>query len=302
VLGRAALPQDSAIPAVTSTPTSFEVAALSHTGMVREANEDCCATFVNDIGVGLVVADGVSSRHGADEASRLAVQVTLQALLAQDDSVRLDKRLHRAVQQANIAIHNRALIVPELRGMATTLTAVVLATDKLYGAHVGDCRLYLLREGRLLQLTRDHTLAAERTRLGLLSKARARNHPERSTLTRSVGRELIARVDQFAAPIYAGDVLVLCSDGLYNVLDDAEIAKLTSAAAFAEAACQSLIDAANERGSPDNVTAAVARVTAGPLPEAVAGGLFNTLLRNLRLPLSEIGWALHTEPLAPKRS
>jgi PPM family protein phosphatase len=266
---------------VTSKPASFEVAALSHTGRVREANEDSCATFVNDAGVGLVVADGVSSFHGGDDASRLAVEVTLQALLAQERSVRLDKRLHRAVQQANIAIHNRALVVPELRSMATTLTAVVLAQGKLYCAHVGDCRLYVLREGRLLQLTRDHTVTAERTRLGLLSKERARNHPDRSTLTRSVGRELIARVDQFTAPIYAEDVLVLCSDGLYNVLEDPEIARL-SAAASAETACRSLIDAANEHGSPDNVTAAIARVTAGPVREAAAGGLFNALLRNLR--------------------
>jgi PPM family protein phosphatase len=266
---------------VTSEPPSFEVAALSHAGRVREANEDSCATFVNAVGVGLVVADGVSSFHGADEASRLAVEVTLQALFAQQDSVRLDKRLQRAVQEANIAIHNRALVVAELRSMATTLTAVVLAQGKLYGAHVGDCRLYLLRENALLQLTRDHTVAAERTRIGLLSKARARNHPGRSTLTRCVGRELIARVDRFTAPIYAEDVLVLCSDGLYNVLEDAEIARL-SAAASAEIACRSLIEAANGRGSPDNVTVAVARVTAGPRREAAAGGLLHALLQNLR--------------------
>jgi PPM family protein phosphatase len=267
--------------AVTSEQALFEVAALSHAGRVRETNEDSCATFVNDLGVGLVVADGVSSFHGADEASRIAVEVTLQVLLEQEDSVRLDKRLHRAVQQANIAIYNRAMVVPELRSMATTLTAVVLAQGKLYGAHVGDCRLYVLREGQLLQLTRDHTVTAERTRLGVMSKERARNHPDRSTLTRSVGRELIARVDQLAAPIYAQDVLVLCSDGLYNVVEDAEIARL-SAAVSAETACRSLIDAANERGSPDNVTAAVARVTAGPVREATAGGLFGALLRSLR--------------------
>src|SRR5450432_1927357 len=115
------------------------------------------------------------------------------------------------------------MVVPELRSMATTLTAVLLAPDELCTAHIGDCRLYRLRAGHLVQLTEDHTVSAERARLGIMSKARARNHPARSTLTRSLGRELIARVDQFTAPIEADDLLLVCCDGIHGILDDGEL-------------------------------------------------------------------------------
>ena len=259
----------------------FEVASRTDPGRVREANEDHCVTFVTDDSAGLLVADGVSGANGGDTASRLAAQVTQQAFLEGDSSLRLAKRLHRAVQQANIAVHDLALTVPELRGMATTLTAVLLAPGEFYAAHVGDCRLYRLRAGRLSQLTKDHTVSAERMRLGVLSKARARHHPGRSTLTRSLGRELIARVDQFSAPLATGDVLMVCSDGIHSVLDDAVIQRLCRASS-AELACQALIEAAHEQGAPDNVTAAVARVF-GALPASPASsGLLGALNRKIR--------------------
>src|SRR5450432_4661430 len=196
----------------------FEVASRTHRGLVREANEDHCATFLADDCAGLIVADGVSSFNGGDTASRLAVETTLEAFLSGEKSLPLAKRLYRAVQRANIAVHDLAMVVPELRSMATTLTVVLLTPDELCAAHIGDCRLYRLRAGRLVQLTKDHTVSAERARLGIMSKARARNHPARSTLTRSLGRELIARVDQFSAPIEANDLLLICSDGVHGVV------------------------------------------------------------------------------------
>lgn len=256
----------------------FEVASCTHPGAVREANEDSCATFVADDCAGIVVADGVSSFNGGDTASRMAVEVTLEAFLGADKSLRLGKRLHRAVQRANVAVHDRALGDPVLCSMATTLTAVVLAGDELFAAHVGDCRLYLHREDRLQQLTRDHTVAAERMRLGVLSKARAREHKDRSTLTRGLGRELIARVDQLSARVAARDVLMICSDGIHGLLDDTEIARLCLGS-NAETVCQDLVDAANRRGAPDNVTAAVARVTAALPSRPARSGIFGALAR-----------------------
>jgi serine/threonine protein phosphatase PrpC len=247
----------------------FEIASRTHPGLVREANEDHCATFVAEDCVGLVVADGVSSYSGGDTASRLAVQVAVENFRDSATSLALPKRLYRAVQQANIAVHDLALAVPEFHGMATTLTAVALAPGELHAAHVGDCRLYLLRGGKLRQLTKDHTVAAGRMRMGVLSKARARQHPGRSTLTRSLGRELIARVDQLSAPLEDGDLVVVCSDGIHGVLDDSEIQRLSQARS-AEFVCQALLEAAHQRGSPDDVTAAAARVTSGARP-SVAG-------------------------------
>src|SRR5262249_32771163 len=157
--------------------------------------------------------------EGGEVASAKAVEVTLRAYQEQPAAVAAGKRLARAVQQANIEIHDMAMIVPELRGMATTLTALALDEGRLCIAHVGDTRLYHLRDGRLVQLTKDHTVAAERVRLGLLSPRRARHHPEHSTLTRSLGRELIVAIDRISTRVFRDDALLVCSDGLYNVLD-----------------------------------------------------------------------------------
>jgi serine/threonine protein phosphatase PrpC len=256
----------------------FDIASRTHPGSVREVNEDHCATFYAEDCAGLIVADGVSSFNGGDTASRLAVETTQAAFLSQESSLPPAKRLYRAVQRANIAVHDLALTVPELRSMATTLTAVLLGPSGLYAAHVGDCRLYLLRANRLQQLSRDHTVAAERTRLGILSKARARHHPGRSTLTRSLGRELVARVDQFAALVAPDDVLMMCSDGIHNVLDDEELLHLCLAPT-AEVACEQLVKVANQRGAPDNVTAAVARVSRAVPARPARRGLLGALNR-----------------------
>jgi len=259
----------------------FDLASRTHPGMVREANEDHCATFCDEQCAGLVVADGVSGLHGGGTASRMAVDVTLEAFHSEAPSVRPAKRLFQAVQRANITVHDRALRDPELRSMATTLTAALLVQNDLYVAHIGDCRLYLLRDGELSQLTRDHTVSAERVRLGILSKSKARNHPARSTLTRGLGRELIARIDQLSTRIIERDVLLVCSDGIHAVLDDAELAHLCRGAS-ADDICNDLIEAANRYGSPDNVSVAVARVQ-GKLPAVPPRwSLFQTIKRTFQ--------------------
>jgi protein phosphatase len=242
----------------------FDIAAFSDVGTERANNEDSCGTLATDRAVVAVVADGVSSGEAGEEASQKAVEVTLRAFEEQGAEVALGKRLVQSVQQANIEIYDRALIVPELRGMATTLTAVALDGGELVAAHVGDSRLYLVREGEPTQLTKDHTVVAERVRMGVLSEKRARFHPDRSTLTRSVGRELIVAVDRLATRVGQGDALIVCSDGLYNVLEPEEMVEVLGGL-DAGAAARALVEAANARGTPDNLTAAVVRVV-GPIP------------------------------------
>ncbi len=252
----------------------FDIAAFSDVGTERGHNEDACGTFAASSGaVVVVVADGVSSCEAGEEASRRAVEVTLSAFEEQGEGVALGKRLVQSVQQANIAIYDRALIVPELRGMTTTLTAVALDRGELVAAHVGDSRLYLVHNGRATQLTKDHTVTAERVRLGLLSEKRARHHPDRSTLTRSLGRELVVAVDRIATRVAQGDALIVCSDGLYNVLGAEEmVAELAEHDAVG--AARALVEAANARGTHDNVTAAVVRVVgAVPAPPPRMGVL-----------------------------
>src|ERR1700730_5278218 len=236
---------------------SFDLAVLSDVGTNRPDNEDACGHFVDGPEAALfMVADGIGGYEGGEIASRMAVDITFEAYRLTPPAWGAAKRLHRAVQRANIEIHNRAIAVPGLRRMGTTLTAAVVEDGRLSAAHVGDCRLYLARRGRILQITKDHTVVAEHVRMGLMSAARARNHPERSMLSRSLGHELIVSVGRFSMPLMMGDRLLMCSDGLHNVLEEREL-ELLLRSGDAAAACKALIDAANARGSADNLTAAV---------------------------------------------
>jgi PPM family protein phosphatase len=244
-------------------------AMVSDTGTERSDNEDACGSYVESPAHVLVaVADGVSGEQGGEIASRTAVDVTLRAYKESATSWGALKRLYRAAQQANIEIHDRAMVVTELRGMSTTLTAMVIDRGSAYAAHVGDSRLYLIRGDTIIQKTKDHTVAGERRRLRLLSAERAKNHPERSILTRSLGRELIAAVDRISFPVAGGDTLLICSDGLYNVLDDDELRDIARGKDAARA-CTDLIDSANARRTGDNLTVAIVQIFGDP-PESPA--------------------------------
>jgi PPM family protein phosphatase len=259
----------------------MDMAYLSEVGTERDHNEDCCGSFVEgDACAIMAVADGVSSYPGGEVASQMAIEVLIRAYREEPPSLAPGQRLYRAVQQANIEVYDRAVAVPELRGMATTLTALAIDRGELTAVHVGDSRLYLVHDGEMVQLTKDHTLAAEKVRFGLLGKERAQTHADRCVLTRSVGRELIVSRDRTVRRLAQSDTLVLCSDGLYNVLSDGEIEDLV-ADDHAHSACRRLIDAANERGTPDNVSAAVLRM-AGPIPQyPEPAGLAGSLRRLL---------------------
>ncbi len=252
---------------------SLRYATLSDQGTERGNNEDAVGSYVEaPTHVLLAVADGVSGEEGGEIASRTAVDVTIRAYKESAASLGALRRLYRAAQQANIEIHDCALVVTELRRMSTTLTAMVFEGGTVYAAHVGDSRLYLLHEGTLTQKTKDHTVAGERQRLKLINAERARNHPDRSVLTRSVGRELIVAVDRISFSVGGGDALLLCSDGLYNVLEEDEIAQVLGRAEDPEKACRALIDNANARGTRDNLTVGVLQVR-GPAAPAPAPGL-----------------------------
>jgi len=240
----------------------FDLALETDCGTSREGNEDCCGSFVENERTALfVVADGVGGYEGGEIASAIAVEATIRSFRESPAAWGPAKRLYRAVQYANIEIHNKALIVPELRRMATTCTAVAIAADEgmLYASHVGDCRLYLIRDRQIEQLSRDHTVVGERVRMGLLSAERARNHPDRSALSRCLGQDLIASIDQITIPLRRDDRIVICSDGLWSVLEESEIERHARAAGAAEA-CRRLIAEANGRGTPDNLTVGIFRM------------------------------------------
>jgi serine/threonine protein phosphatase PrpC len=261
----------------TEAAFRLEVASATDVGTEREHNEDRCGHLLESGERALVVvADGVSSAEAGETAAQTAVDAVLRTFAEQPAGTATPKRLFRAAQQANIEVYDLATVVPELRGMTTTLTAAAVDRGELVAAHVGDSRLYLLRQGRLVQLTKDHTVAGERSRLGLMSKDRARSHPDRSVLTRSLGRELIVPIDRLSNRLYGGDALLVCSDGLYNTLEEAEMAALAGEGT-AEEACRRLIQTANQRGTLDNLSAALLRVVEGPARPPNGEGLGSKL-------------------------
>lgn len=251
---------------------------LTDPGTERGNNEDACGSYVESpTHVLVAVADGVGGEEGGEIASRTAIDVTVRTYKEGPASWGPLKRLYRAMQAANIEIHDRALVVTELRRMSTTMTGIVVEGGMVHAAHAGDSRLYLVRGNTIVQKTKDHTVAGERRRMGLLSAERARNHRERSVLTRSLGRELIAALDRLSFPVAGGDTLVLCTDGLYNVLEDGEMREAV-APDDATKACSALVEAANARGTGDNLTAVVVKIT-GTTPGNQAPGLRGLLAK-----------------------
>jgi PPM family protein phosphatase len=235
--------------------------AGSDVGRARSGNEDSyfCGRTV------FAVADGLGGHQGGEVASAAAV-APLEALDGRELATPTEaaEALAAAIQEANSAILDRAAGDPSLWGMGTTMTAAAVTTDgHLQLAHVGDSRAYLLRDGALEQLTTDHTVVAELVRRGRLTPELAAIHPERSILTRAVGLDPRIPVDTpDALDLRPGDQYLLCSDGLTEAVADPTIAELLSANGDGDAACRSLIDAANEAGGPDNITVVLVRVGA----------------------------------------
>jgi serine/threonine protein phosphatase PrpC len=259
-----------------STPPAveqaFELALLSDVGTRRPDNEDSCGHFVESPeSVVFAVADGVGGYEGGEIASRMAIDITIEAYRDSPPEWGAAKRLYRAITRANIGIHDKALTVPELSRMATTMTAVAVEKGMLAAVHIGDCRLHLIRHSQISVVTKDHTMIGERVRMGMMTEASARTHPERGMLLRSLGRELIASIDRITLPLMERDRLILCSDGLYNVLEAKELESITRDV-DADTACRNLVDTANKRGTADNLTCAVFRMTSHTGHTASTGG------------------------------
>jgi protein phosphatase len=216
-----------------------------------------------------LVADGMGGHEGGEEASRLAVtsieQFTVNALkwfLQRDEpateSAAADFR--EAVEEADRVVLNEADHNPALRGMGTTLTLGYVVSSQLFVSHVGDSRAYLHRNGAVTQLTKDHTFVAELLQVGAVRPDQARHHPLRHVITNVVGgNQPGVRAESHTVDLQPGDGLLLCSDGLTDVVSAEEIGGVLAGEAGPEAACRSLVELANDRGGPDNITVIVAQ-------------------------------------------
>jgi len=225
-------------------------------GRQRTSNQDCSGMAVapGDGARLWIVADGMGGHAGGEIASRIAVDTAIASFAEGDGD--LAGRLRAAIVAANRAVLAAAQQDRALTGMGTTAVAIAVAGESVCVANVGDSRAYRIRRARIEQLTRDHSVVAELVRRGHLSEDEAMLHPRRHEVLRSLGFEWDLDVDVEPAEAAAGDTFLLCSDGLSGVVDDAEIASLCAKRRPSDAA-RALVDAANARGGPDNITVQV---------------------------------------------
>ena len=236
----------------------LRTAVSTHVGMRRQANEDHYS-IVPELGL-FLVADGRGGHKAGQVASRLASEGAVRAIEAlQGAAVSLAERLRHAVSCANREIYTAAQSQPELAGMGTTFVAMLFGGERVAVAHVGDSRAYLLRQGRLRGLTDDHSIVAELLRRQEISEADAREHPHRHVLTRALGVRSRTEPDLAEMTPQAGDVFMLCSDGLTTHVGDAEIAQRLSDEQDLERVAAGLIEAANRAGGLDNSTVVLTR-------------------------------------------
>lgn len=251
------------------SPLVIDIEARTDVGCVREANEDSFSVIdepavelLGARGRMVLVADGMGGALGGETASSIVTHVVPDAYFHGSNEISIADALASAVQMANAEVFAQAGESSELRGMGSTCTAAVVHDDALWYAHVGDSRLYLVREGEIEQLTVDHSKVAQLVADNRLHPDDVASHPERSVLLRSIGPRATVEVDVAPEPIplRAGDRLLLCSDGLTGHVSDGEIRDLVSEEAPSDAVT-SLIELAKVRGGDDNITVAVLRVS-----------------------------------------
>lgn len=236
----------------------LRAAATTDVGMRRGANEDRYA-LAPELGL-FLVADGMGGHAAGQVASKIASEAVLEAVSAlEGGTVSLTEKLRQAVDIANRRIYSTAEANRELAGMGTTFVSILATEERVALAHVGDSRAYLIRRGRIRCLTEDHSLVSEWVRRNEIDEAAVREHPHRHVLTRAMGVGCSVQPDLSELTPLAGDVFLLCSDGLTAHLEDNEIGEHAVAHDDPQAVCDALVAEANARGGSDNITVVIVR-------------------------------------------
>lgn len=270
-----------------------EYSFLTHKGRVRKKNED--SILVSREFDLAAVADGMGGHSSGDIASKIAVKTIKQVVsdienkniptsnLKLDLSRNTDKLL-LACRLANKKILEKASKNPQNKGMGTTLSAMLLRKNKAYTIHIGDSRIYLLRKNTLSQLTCDHSLAAEQFGKGVITKDEARNSAMQNVLTKALGITKYPKFDISETKVLAGDILLLCSDGLSKTLENKQIARILTQKKPIQKICRTLVNRANAKGGPDNISVVLIKLNPPPLSEKIKQSvkLFFTGVRNER--------------------
>ena len=228
--------------------------SLTDVGRQRKLNQDY--VFTSEMPVGnlpnlFIVADGMGGHRAGDFASKYAVETVINevAVAEEKDPVEL---LRSAMSRANERVHQKASLEEKYYGMGTTMVACVIVDDKLFVANVGDSRLYVMNK-EIEQITRDHSLVEEMVQMGGIDRASARLHPDKNLITRAIGVQETIEIDFFQVELKEGDIILMCSDGLTNMLEDEDIRMILAGQRDIVEKAEELVKAANENGGMDNI-------------------------------------------------
>ncbi|HLI09150.1 MAG TPA: Stp1/IreP family PP2C-type Ser/Thr phosphatase [Ktedonobacteraceae bacterium] len=251
-----------------NSPFHLEFAQLTDIGLKRARNEDAMTTVIPSDqealarrGALFVVADGLGGHERGEMASQLAIN-TISDAYYRSNGDDIAAALARAIHEANTAIYalSSQQEHEDEKEMGTTVVAAVLRGETVYAANVGDSRAYIVRGGKVQQITQDHSWVAEQVRLGALTEEEARAHQKRNIIYRCLGTSPDVEIDLYTESVQGGDALLLCTDGLSGLVSDDEMAEIVEHYSPQESV-QRLIQRANEQGGSDNITAIVARVS-----------------------------------------
>lgn len=238
---------------------------ITDVGAVRKQNQDACRIEeLSDDRLLLIVCDGMGGARAGNVASELAVQsfgdAVLERLSGMEQADDIDRALREAVETANHVIWQRSGTDPDCLGMGTTLVAALVIDRVCHIVNVGDSRCYFVSSDGIRRVTRDHSLVEDLVQRGEITQEQARTHPQKNLITRALGAAQEVQADLFQEPCLEGGYLLLCTDGLSNVVTDQEILYEVIHGGVQEESCKRMLDTALQRGAPDNVTAVLLRM------------------------------------------
>lgn len=229
--------------------------SITDIGKKRKLNQDY--VFTSEIPVGhlpnlFLVADGMGGHNAGDYASRYTIETIVEEIGSSSNNSPVIV-LEKAIQSANRLIRQRSFEDEDLSGMGTTVVAATIDEDRLCVANVGDSRLYVINNREIKQITRDHSLVEEMVRMGGLQREQARSHPDKNIITRAIGAQDEVEIDFFQMTLSKDDIILMCSDGLTNMIDDEEIRMILQGQRDIVEKAETLVNAANNNGGKDNI-------------------------------------------------
>lgn len=240
----------------------MEVFAKSDLGKARDINEDAIYIPEEDLGINLyILADGMGGYQGGDVASQLAVTAARSYIknnyeITFEEKEDILKLVNGSIEYANMVVAERAKTDKKLNQMGSTLEVLLLIRNNAYIGHVGDSRAYIIRDGNIRKLTTDHSYIQKLINDGRITKAESTTHPDKNMITKAIGTEIVVEAELIHQKLNKGDIILLCSDGLTNLVSDNEILKIVQES-FDEDVAEKLVDRANSLGGTDNVSVIV---------------------------------------------